>query len=81
MYIDPAFGGMLLQVVLGIVAVGGAIVYSLRRRAKRLLGKEKQEEQLSAVDAAGEGANEMVDLLAESETESDKPDSLIKEQV
>ena len=65
MYIDPAFGGMLLQVILGIVAVGGAIVYSIKRRAKRLLGKENPDEQMNTVEFSSDGTNEMVDTLAE----------------
>ena len=69
MYIDPAFGGMLLQVVLGIVAVGGAIVYSIKRRAKKMLGKDDTNEQLNAVEFGTGGENEMVDTLAED----DKP--------
>ena len=68
MYIDPAFGGMLLQVVLGIVAVGGAIVYSIRRRAKRLLGKDKPDEQMNTVNFSSGGTNEMVDTLEEEST-------------
>ena len=69
MYIDPAFGGMLLQVVLGIVAVGGAIVYSIKRRAKKLLGKDNPNEHINAVDFKSGGENEMVDTLAEEQKE------------
>ena len=65
MYIDPAFGGMLLQVVLGIVAVGGAIIYSIKRRAKRLLGKDNPNEQMNTVSFSTDGTNDMVDTLAE----------------
>ena len=65
MYIDPAFGGMLLQVVLGIVAVGGAIIYSVKRRAKKLLGKDSPNEQMNTVSFSSGGANDMVDTLAE----------------
>ena len=72
MYIDPAFGGMLLQVVLGIVAVGGAIVYSIKRRAKRMLGKDDPDEQLNAARFDSSGENEMVDTLAEKPTEDQK---------
>ena len=68
MYIDPAFGGMLLQVALGIVAVGGAIIYSVKRRAKKLLGKDNTNEHLNPINANTSGKNEMVDTLAESET-------------
>ena len=72
MYIDPAFGGMLLQVVLGIVAVGGAIVYSIKRRAKRMLGKDSTDEQLNIVEFNQDGANEMVDTLAEDDNHTEE---------
>ena len=72
MYIDPAFGGMLLQVILGIVAVGGAIIYSIKRRAKRLLGKENPDEQLNAVEFNESGTNEMVDTLAEEAKQAEE---------
>ena len=71
MYIDPAFGGMLLQVVLGIVAVGGAIIYSIKRRAKRLLGKDNPDEQMNTVNFSSGGANEMVDTLAEESSRTE----------
>ena len=69
MYIDPAFGGMLLQVLLGIVAVGGAIVYSIKRRAKKLLGKDSPGELMKSVDFTIGDENEIVDTLSE-ETDS-----------
>ena len=65
MYIDPAFGGMLFQVALGIVAVAGAVVYSIKRRAKKLLEKGNSDEQMKTADFSSSGANEMVDTLAE----------------
>ena len=43
MYLDPAFGGMLLQVLIAIVAVGGGIIYSFRRNIKALFSKNKAE--------------------------------------
>ena len=75
MYIDPAFGGMLLQVLLGIVAVGGAIIYSVKRRAKKMLGKDNPDEQMNTVDFRSDGANEMVDTLA-----AESPDASIESQ-
>jgi len=34
MYLDPGFGGMLLQVVVVIIAMGGAILFSLRKKLR-----------------------------------------------
>lgn len=72
MYLDPAFGGMVLQVALGIIAVGGAFFYSLRRRAKRLLeGKNKETDEVMGKIFSGDG--ELVDTLAEASGPA-KPD-------
>jgi hypothetical protein len=40
-YLDPAFGGMLLQVIIAIVAVSGAVLFSLRKKIRGLFKKEK----------------------------------------
>ena len=42
MYLDPAFGGMLLQVSIAIIAVGGGIIYSLRRKIKSFFAEGKK---------------------------------------
>ena len=43
MYLDPAFGGMLLQVIIAVVAVGGGLIYSFRRKIKAFFTKNKSE--------------------------------------
>jgi len=40
MYLDPGFGGMLLQVIVVIAAVGGGILFSLRKKIKNLFSKK-----------------------------------------
>ena len=44
MYLDPGFGGMLLQVIVALVAVGGAILFSMRKRIKNLFSGKKDDE-------------------------------------
>jgi hypothetical protein len=44
MYLDPGFGGMLLQAVVAIVAVGGAIIFSFRKKIKELFTKNKKSD-------------------------------------
>ena len=44
MYLDPGFGGMLLQAVVAIVAVGGAIIFSFRRKIKELFTRNKNND-------------------------------------
>ena len=41
MYIDPGFGGMLIQVLLAIVAAGGVLLFSIRRKLRTLFSKKK----------------------------------------
>jgi len=40
MYIDPAFAGLLLQVLIGIAAVAGIVWFSIKRKARKLLKKD-----------------------------------------
>jgi len=41
MYLDPGFGGMLLQAIVVIAAVGGAILFSIRKRITSLFSRNK----------------------------------------
>lgn len=43
MYIDPASGGMLIQIIVAIIAAGGALVFGLRKKIKALFSKNKDE--------------------------------------
>jgi len=43
MYLDPGFGGMLLQVLIVIAAMGGAILFSLRKKIKNFFAKKKDD--------------------------------------
>jgi len=44
MYFDPGFGGMLLQVLLAIIAMSGAIVFSFRKRIRNFFSKFKSKD-------------------------------------
>ena len=59
MYIDPAFGGMMLQIIIAFIAVGGGIIYTLRRKIRSLFtkGKDAKREKVEVPD-------EIVDTLA-----------------
>lgn len=41
MYLDPGFGGMLVQVIVAVVAAGGAILFSFRKKIKQAFSKNK----------------------------------------
>jgi len=39
MYFDPGFGGMLLQGLVLLASVGGTILFSMRKKMRRLFSK------------------------------------------
>ena len=43
MYLDPGFGGMLLQAFVLLAAVGGGILFSLRKKIRNLFSKDNNE--------------------------------------
>jgi len=70
MYIDPTFGGILLQVLVALVATGGAIVFAMRRKIKVLFSKGKSDENasnvLNATDSAIDASDDdAVDMLSD----------------
>jgi hypothetical protein len=68
MYLDPGFGGMLIQVVVALVAVGGAIVFSARKKISALFSKKKKG--APAKEAARGDDNvkdDAVDMLSDEE--------------
>ena len=71
MYLDPAFGGMLLQVIIAIVAVGGGIIYSFRRKIKAFFSKNKNETKKVVEQSASDntlGAIDAIDEVDEIDT-------------
>ena len=52
MYLDPGFGGMLLQVIVVLVAVGGAILYSLRKRIRDLFKKKDSNDENNPISSS-----------------------------
>jgi len=68
LYLDPGFGGMLLQVIVALVAVGGAILFSMRKKIKNLFfGKEKNENNVNPMSPS---FNSEVDLIDTIDNES-----------
>jgi hypothetical protein len=66
MYIDPAFGGMLLHVIIGIAAVAGAVLFSLRRKIRALFKKDKPSTASAGENAVNADKNDdMVDTLSD----------------
>jgi len=65
MYLDPAFGGMLLQVIIAIVAVGGGIIYSFRRKIKAFFSKNKSETKKVVESSASTDTLGAIDAIDE----------------
>jgi hypothetical protein len=70
MYLDPGFGGMLLQVILAIVAAGGAILFSFRKKIKKLFSKNKDnnipvKSNTSNLNETNSSDDDVVDVLEE----------------
>jgi len=70
MYFDPGFGGMLLQVIVAIVAAGGAILFSLRRKITSLFSKNKVENNTKQTTPMNpnvfpNGEEDIVDVLSD----------------
>ena len=87
MYLDPGFGGMLVQVLVAIIAAGGIILFSLRRKIRALFSKEKAAETSNTGDpdvavvkdgAAESDGDDVIDMLSDEkpvdeETAEEKP--------
>jgi len=59
MYLEPGFGGMLLQILVAIAAAGGVLVFSLRKKIAGLFSKNKRKVPTAddgGVDSAADGA-------------------------
>ena len=55
MYLDPALGGMLLQAVVAIIAVGGGLLFSFRKKIRAMFSKDeevKRKENMEVTDDA-----------------------------
>ena len=64
MYLDPGFGGMLLQVIVAIAAVGGGIIYSFRKKIGGLF-KKGDGKPTKAVAKTSETEDDAIDVLDE----------------
>ena len=79
MYLDPGFGGMLLQGIVVIVAMGGAILFLIRKKISNLFSKKNRTNsdintssnrtnnvrKDGAIDASTD--TDLIDALEESE--------------
>ena len=62
MYLDPGFGGMLLQAIVAIAAVGSGIVYSFRKKIRGFFKKDDGKPK-KAARKVSESGDDAIDLL------------------
>ena len=62
MYLDPGFGGMLLQLIVAIAAVGGGIMFSFRKKIGGLFKKDN-DKQVKAMSDVSETEDDAIDVL------------------
>jgi hypothetical protein len=63
MYLDPSFGGMLIQIIVAIVAGSGAIIFGMRRKIIAFFKKNKNATPASINQQSPE-KGEIVDMLS-----------------
>jgi hypothetical protein len=62
MYLDPSFGGMLVQIIVALIAGGGAVLFGFRRQIAKFFKKDKTVAQ----NTAQTGGGEVVDMMEDS---------------
>ena len=69
MYLDPGFGGMLIQILVALVAAGGAIAFAMRKRIRTLFNKDvSKNEPVSPTELNAENLNDddVIDTLSDN---------------
>jgi len=67
MYLDPSFGGMVLQIIVAAIAGGGAIIFGMRRKVKALSKKNKDAPAAAQIKGQASDDGEIVDMLTNEE--------------
>ena len=67
MYLDPGFGGMLLQILVAVAAAGGAIVFAMRKKIRALFSKSKEDESVPSTQVNAENLeDDAIDILSDT---------------
>jgi len=68
MYLDPGFGGMLLQVLIALAAVSGAVLFSLRKKLRGLFpGKKAGSNRSKPINITDDTEEGVIDTINENE--------------
>lgn len=65
MYLDPGFGGMLVQVIVALIAAGGAILFSFRKKIKKVFSKNKNQEAPLPPNGADDINMDIIDTIGD----------------
>jgi len=71
MYLDPGFGSMLIQIIIALIAAGGATVFALRKKIRKLFQKDsKKNDKLNPTTKATEkikqlSEDDIIDTLSD----------------
>jgi len=65
-YLDPGFGGMFLQIVVVLIAAGGAILFSFRRKLRNLFSKNDPN---TPTNPTTQSSGDIVDMISEDSDE------------
>jgi len=63
MYLDPAFAGMLLQILLALVVVGGVTIFTMRRKITEMFSKKNDKIQSKISMQNEEDTDEVINTL------------------
>jgi len=67
MYLDPGFGGMLVQIVIALVAVSGALFFAFRKKISSFFKKKKPVGNVSPTDSASMVSEEdIIDTMSDN---------------
>lgn len=63
MYLDPAFGGMILQIILALAVVGGTMIFTMKRKARKLLSKKSDTDYSNIPAPENSTEDGVVDMM------------------
>jgi len=63
MYLDPAFAGMILQILLALVVVGGVVLFTARRKIREMFWGKQNKVIYNNDTSSNETEDEVIDTL------------------
>ncbi|MCL2627407.1 MAG: hypothetical protein FWD44_01745 [Oscillospiraceae bacterium] len=75
MYLDPAFGGMLLQVIVAVVAAGGVFLVTIRKKISAFFSKNKDGEVAETSgnqDFDTDSDDDVIDMISDDNGSADE---------